>query len=387
MSLRARHPVPPSSSLPPLRNAGSLTASQISATLSNLQKLYCPLPKAVDFQIHAKHDPLTVDSGYASEDDDDNEVESIEALRADQLERNYATRWLTGFIGRAEELALDEQTCQRFVDDACSVLEFLSRNDEVEEAKDDDLGITRGFEFSVRGDESNSIRVELYDTPMQSGDDHTDVGLQTWGASIVLSDILCSAPESFGIDAAKIGADSRIIELGAGTGLVSLVLSSLLPRLTVPSASLIATDYHPTVLANLEYNIAAHAAAQAPTTSLQACHLDWSAPSLALPLDRPAQMLIAADVVYAPEHAEWLHDCAARLLAPEGIFWLMVSVRPNGKFAGVTDTVESVFTKNTRSDATDGPGLTILDMESVKYHRGVGRADEIGYKLFKIGWT
>ena len=386
MSLRARHPVPPSSSLPPLRDASSLTASQISATLANLQKLYCPLPKAVDFQIHAKHDPLTVDSGYASEDDEE-AVESTEALRADQLERNYATRWLTGFIGRAEELALDEETCQRFVDDACSVLEFLSRSEEAEEAKDDDLGITRGFEFCVRGDQSNSIRVELYDTPMQSGDDHTDVGLQTWGASIVLSDILCSAPESFGIEATKIGVDSRIIELGAGTGLVSLVLSSLLPRLMVPAASLVATDYHPTVLANLEYNIAAHAAAQAPITSLRACHLDWSAPSLDPPLDRPAQMLIAADAVYALEHAEWLHGCAARLLAPEGVFWLMVSVRPNGKFASVSDTVESVFTKNTRGDAVGGPRLTILDMQWVKYRRGVGRADEIGYKLFKIGWT
>ncbi len=65
-------------------------------------------------------------------------------------------------------------------------------------------------------------------------------------------------------------ADSRIVELGAGTGLVSLVLSEPYPRISGVSASVIATDYHPTVLGNLETNITAHVGGPAATAPIQA---------------------------------------------------------------------------------------------------------------------
>ncbi len=161
MSLLARHPVPPSASLPSLRDAGALTAAQIGSALRNLQTLYSPLPKSLDFQTHAKHDPLAVDSGYASEGDDD-EIDRTEALRADVLERSLAVRWLTGFIGRAEELGLDELTCERLVEDACYILENLNRVEEVEAADDPDPGMTRQFEFFVK--ETRSPRASRWNS-------------------------------------------------------------------------------------------------------------------------------------------------------------------------------------------------------------------------------
>ncbi len=54
----------------------------------------------------------------------------------------------------------------------------------------------------------------------------------------------------------------------------------------------------------------------------------------------------------------------------------MASVRrANGKFAGVTDTVESAFADPEHCVVgADGRKLAILGMERVKYRRGIGRA-------------
>ncbi|POR32930.1 Putative S-adenosylmethionine-dependent methyltransferase [Tolypocladium paradoxum] len=333
------------------------------------------------------HNTITPDSGYATEDDVD-EFDSAGPLCVDSVERDFAVRWLTGFIRRADELSLDKDTCERFVDDACSLLSHLNPKENDQKTLHDNPGMTRHFEFSFKNKEDQKVTVEIFDMPMQTGEDHTDVGLQTWGASIALSERLGNAPESFGLERSTVDSTTRIIELGAGTGLVNLVLSSLLPCITDSWPSVIATDYHPAVLNNLKFNIASHVGKQGDTAPMQACHLDWSAPSRDPPLHLPADVLIAADVVYAPEHAKLLRDCAADLLAPNGVFWLMVSVRPNGKFAGIGDTVEAAFAdKGSCTVARGGRRLAILDVEWIDRHDGVGRADEIGYKLFKIGWN
>ncbi|KAL7624927.1 hypothetical protein AAE478_004141 [Parahypoxylon ruwenzoriense] len=394
MSL-AGHPLSPTSSLPPLRSLDTLSKSQIFSALGNLHELYCPisLSRAVksQFENGKQHDNLPaqpVDSGYVSENEDEDEDESkcaLDALRADASERNFAIRWLTTLIARADELQLgDEDDRERAVDKASAMLaSFTKAADEDEE---DDTGLTRDFSFKLRvaaSDEQSpcekdTIQVRLHDGP-RTTTDHTDVGLQSWGAAIVFSDLVCASPSRFGLTRDILGTSSpRIIELGAGTGLVSLVLARALPRLGITDASLIATDYHPAVLTNLQSNIEL---AQS-TKSVRACALDWSAPVLDL---SPADVLVATDVIYAPEHATWLRDCAARLLAPQGVFWLLSTVRPSGRFAAVIDSVEAAFRQP--SENLDGRRLTILDVETIGKRQGVGRGDESGYKLFRIGWA
>lgn len=196
------------------------------------------------------------------------------------------------------------------------------------------------------------------------------------------------------------------------------------------SATVIATDYHPTVLENLRANIAENFPPPAISTTAEeehednnnnnevgggvgvtvdACQLDWSAPALgALPaLDAavPADVLVATDVVYAPEHAAWLRDCAARLLRPGGVFWLMATVRPNGKFEGISDTVRAAFAtaspqrngsnannplgdnSETKENNEGDRSLAILSEEWLEKRKGIGRGDESGYRLFRIGWA
>ncbi|KAK8079045.1 hypothetical protein PG994_002852 [Apiospora phragmitis] len=238
--------------------------------------------------------------------------QALEELRTDAFERDFAIRWLTP--SRAPPTRREQE----------------------------DEGIVRDFSFTlcssapspVTGSCKNGISVRLTDGPLASTD-HTAVGLQSFAASIILPELMCADPGRR--DA------PRIVELGAGTGLVGLVLAQMLPHLGVAQPNpLIATDFHPVVLENLRANIASNfPGVESPP--VDACHLDWSAPSRAPPLDLPADMLVATDVIYAPEHAVWLRDCAAQLLAPDGLFWVLIAVRTTGKFEGISDTVEAAF--------------------------------------------
>ncbi|KAH6603739.1 hypothetical protein Trco_007185 [Trichoderma cornu-damae] len=380
--------VPLSLGLPPLRKADNLTEAETRQALRRLHEFsYYPIPEVLELPSHDE-DASAPDSGYVSENEVDEVYNADKALPMylDPLERDFAVRWLTGFIGQAWEISLSDETRDQFVDAACSLLSHLNCTEGDGNAAGEDPGMTRRFRFST-GDGAKIFVVELYDTPMQTGEDHTDVGLQTWGASIALSHMFCKAPMDFNLTPSTLDSSTRIVELGAGTGLVSLVLASLLPSITNSLPSIVATDYHPTVLKNLQGNASSHGCKAEPTALVQVAHLDWCAPTRQPPLDVPANMIIAADVVYAAEHARWLRHCAAHILAPDGIFWLMVSIRPNGKFAGVCDSIEAIFAEQDMPAPDGCRHLEILNHQWIDKKHGIGRADEIGYKLFKIGWA
>ena len=386
-------PLTPSSSLPPLRSLPTLTQSQLFAALQQLTRLYCPLAFNLDSTSKTKDNAVTADSGYASEEEETEFDDALTALRADGFERSFAERWLTGFLARAEELdSFNEETDrERAIDQASFVLESFYANAFEEEQKQDELAqYSRDFSFDVfasEAQEKTQVTVSLNDgLAGQNSEEPDDVGLQSWGASIVFSKLLCATPELFGISKATLSPESRVIELGAGTGLVSLVLGHLLPKLGLDDTTVIATDYHPAVLANLEANIDTNFATSDANLT-KAALLDWASPSHEAPLDKPADVLIATDVVYAPQHAIWLRDCASTFLAPGGLFWLIATVRDNGKFEGVSDTVETAFGAEDRPAGLDGRRLTITKTERLQKTKGIGRDDESGYKLFKIEWA
>ncbi|OHF00191.1 methyltransferase domain-containing protein [Colletotrichum orchidophilum] len=401
----AAHPLPPSSSLPPLRTLAQLTEADVAAALQNLSRIYCPLAVSVAFQLTPEtqnflhHETSLADSGYVSETDDDHEeIDGVDhhvaALKVDVFERNFAERWLTGFIARAEALPCFEsdEACQHALDQASCILESFfaaPRDDDASDAKDQDFTRDFAFQLSLSGTPPASVPVTVRLNDRLAGTnsaDPDDVGLQSWGASIVLSEIMCSSPERFGLTQPRLGLSPRVIELGAGTGLVSLMLGNMLPHLGASSPTIVATDYHPAVLENLRSNVALNFPPAEPC-HVQTTTLDWAAPVLDAPLDVPADIIIATDVVYAPEHAIWLRDCATCLLGDSGIFWLLVTVRRNGRFNGVSDSVESAFRANNGLKRSDGKRLAILQSEELQKRSGVGRGDESGYKLLRIEWA
>lgn len=387
-------PLPPSGSLPPLGKLSQLTEKQIFEALESLSAIYCPLPVSLAATLKPPHGATEeiVDSGYTSGEEGEkgspqNCEHDFAAIRGDGFERSFAERWLTGFIARVEmlESLASEESRELALDQASTVLEsfYASPADEDEEEEEDVFA--REFSFNLSNKQAAPVKVTLNDgLAGRNSEDPDDVGLQSWGASIVFSDLLCASPESFNITTDFLGESPRIIELGAGTGLVSLVLGALLPRLEFRNPTIIATDYHPAVLANLESNIGINF--PQAITSVKTAMLDWSAPRLEAPLDKPADMLFATDVVYAREHAVWLRDCATQLLAPHGIFWMLVTVRPNGKFEGISETVRTAFEADDRPTGKDGRRLTVLHFEKLEKRNGIGRGDESGYKFLKIGW-
>lgn len=402
-------PLPPSSSLPPLGSLSSRSEWDLLGALRALSAVYCPLPAAcacltpgrpdpaaVDCSHHVPDDP--VDSGYTSETEGTNEGakrvdQRIAGLRADPFERHFSERWLSGFISRAATLPAlaDEDACQAAIDQAAYILESLVSgvlvDDELHQPEGDDSDFAHEFSFDLPSDvqvtdgADKPVTVQLQDRVAGgNGGDFDDVGLQLWGASVIFSEMICASPSRFGLDEPSLGPSPRIIDLGAGTGLVSLVLGTLLPRLGVSSPRIIATDYHPAVLELLAHNITRG------SLPVETSLLDWASPPSAPPFDVPADVLIATDVVYGPEHAVLLRDCAARLLAPDGVFWLFIAIRVNGKFEGITDTVEAAFA----SDPPPGPEgkvLQILSSETVEKRKNIGRKNENGYRLFRIGWA
>ncbi|KAI0539591.1 hypothetical protein GGR58DRAFT_464108 [Xylaria digitata] len=403
----ARRPLPPSSSLPAIRSLNDQPESRILSALSDLYGLYCPLPTSLAFQTNSvpKGLPITADSGYASDNDEDNgKDEGIFELREDPYERAFAEHWITSFLGRVEELTCfeSEESQQHAIDKASCVLASFFGQDKGEDIEDTE--ITRDYHFTLNlgpseigehreNTESETVTVQLTDgLAGRDNTDHTDVGLQSWGAAFIFTELMCTAPANLNFSKDALGSAPRIIELGAGTGLVGIALSKILPYLGVPKSTIIATDFHTTVLANLNANIIKNFPTQSQDggsipLSIQAAHLDWQTPDLSSPLDKQADVLVATDVIYGPGHAVWLRDCAGRMLKPSGVFWLMLTVRTTGKFEGISGTVRASFNGQDGLRNPQGSVLTILDEKCYARPSGIGRGDESEYRLFKIGWA
>jgi len=411
----SRRPLPPSSSLPALRSLDEQTESRIASALAHLHALYCPLPTSLEFQtkLSGPRDPsiAPVDSGYASDNDEidhdgDNHDGILKGsdeagfeLRDDPFERLFAERWLTGFLGRAEELCCfeNEESRQSAIDEASLILaSFFSRGEEEQDVEN--FEITRDYHFTLNlKPGSKRVTIRLTDgLAGMSKSDHTDVGLQSWGAAFIFTELLCTSPARLGFTQDGLGSSPRIVELGAGTGLVGIALGKILPEVGVSTPTIIATDFHPTVLANMQANICKNFGIpnddgdDSTSRSVRSAQLDWENPNLLYPpLDEKADVLVATDAIYEPRHASWLRDCATRMLKPDGTFWLMLTVRTTGKFEGISGTVRASFNgrDGLQSPYGDGKVLAILDEERFARPNGIGRGDESEYRLFRIGWA
>ncbi|EGO18999.1 hypothetical protein SERLADRAFT_480133, partial [Serpula lacrymans var. lacrymans S7.9] len=270
-------------------------------------------------------------------------------LRSDPLERSFAIEWLTGLVKRSDAWAeaagdaggaeVEKETDLRslVVDDAANILARFAGDDEEEEE------LTRKFTFPFCANtnkphgNSEIITVELNDAPLDRTD-HTSVGLQSWASSILLAKKMCYEPRKFlapgdavegnsGIDTEyrneeEKGLQTRrihVLELGAGTGLLSIVTAKVLGRLyrnrnsaqTVKGeVKVVATDYHPDVIANLARNVQTNFSSSSHPVRITT--LDWSRPIT--PEGSPFDVILAADVIYHPQHAYWIKACVEALL-------------------------------------------------------------------------
>lgn len=387
--------IPPTVNLPPLKSLSNCSLNQVLDALANLRVLYFPSPlvESLRLQNNSKpHAPLICDSsapdsGYASAEEDDDDTsskfdgrhEALELLRTDEFERAFAIKWLIGFTARSDTWIssvpeTDAEAYMYAVDEAVSILALFT-------GSESEQAITRKFSFLASG--GQPVEVELNDAPLV-GEDYTSVGLQSWASSILLAERLCANPGKFNLDLTTCGRRLRLLELGAGTGLLSITAAKILAsgQVRTPGLSpiIVATDFHADVLTNLQRNVDDNA----DTRSVLVRKLDWSQPnSSSVPFDRPFDVILAADVVYETFHASWIANCVTKLLArPAGVLWMIIALRSGGRHEGLSSTVSEAFS------VEGGSGrLSILEKETLQRMDGHGRADETGYELFKIGWA
>jgi len=144
------------------------------------------------------------------------------------------------------------------------------------------------------------------------------LGGRVWGAAPLLLALLAQEPQR-----RLLAASAAALELGAGAGLVGLAAHRLGARCVT------LTDAGAPQLALLAHNVALNAAgASAPDAErlgLRVRHLDWDAPAgggacgdgaaQPLPAGERFDVVLAADVLYEPEHAAGVARALAARLA------------------------------------------------------------------------
>jgi len=254
------------------------------------------------------------------------------------------------------------------------------------------------------------------------------VGVQTWGGAAILSDLLSRAPgemHSSLSSEAPLALGLNILELGAGTGLVGMLAARVAERcLLAPEhhPKLISeadgsdgkahvqatlTDYHELVLSNLLENIALNffqdENAPKEEISIDWKTLDWCEVDGHLhervTINSPSfrwwhaqsctyDVILAADVIYSPQHPRWLLSCFQYFLSrtPTSRAHLLCPIRLNGRFGewNLIEIADKVF-REAASDADDGKEVVLLERRELSKKKGIGRDDESGYVYWVFG--
>ncbi|KAF8622044.1 hypothetical protein AX15_007327 [Amanita polypyramis BW_CC] len=372
----------PTTRLPPICSIASYSIQNLVGALEYLRNLYRP-PVRGSRRRRRRHRRPSRTSVTKNSD------AALTDYHLDSFERTYTLRWLTALISHLETrdtISEDTSETEGLIQSAASLLALCSGTAGAG-------AFHRDFVFASNYvSESYSVTVRVKDMPLNNHD-YSSVGAQTWGGACVLSESIVDEPWKFGLcympqqtsllcghapsatsyftaveKAVPRCQPLRILELGAGTGLVSLTVGKLLetlissyhtaspvssdnpfpivspPAISPPlnandrpipvskAATVIATDYYPPVLENLASNMTLNFPSNNELDKDRAITvvpypLDWSlfsstytlsdntaSPALPKPFDEPFDIIFGADIIYELEHASWIKSCLSVLL-------------------------------------------------------------------------
>ncbi|SCZ96842.1 BZ3500_MvSof-1268-A1-R1_Chr4-1g06775 [Microbotryum saponariae] len=184
---------------------------------------------------------------------------------------------------------------------------------------------------SPLGQEFEPLRIRIRETTLLSN----STGFRTWGSATLLAQRIASNPFDYlptttttmttSSDSEPVAA-VRILELGSGTGLVGLTLIATLSALGIRS-KVDLTDHEDSVLDNLRRNSDRFSTEELDeeeeVVGSRVSKLDWSDHQSALGSIRSHSkeggrkvydLIVAADVIYEPDHVGLIHSTVAALL-------------------------------------------------------------------------
>jgi predicted nicotinamide N-methyase len=309
----------PTTELPPIRKIKSSSIVDLHDAIRYLTLVYNPEIRGSHIldrrncALRAGSRPVSPQSPRRRMDNLASSVVDLSAVRNDPYERAYAVRWLTSLVSQAMFLEDNSEETEAVVQDAASLLALCAGP-----ASAGARSRTFVFATTVSHDqESQDLRVQITDLPLDN-QDYSSVGAQTWGGACLLADLIVQSPHTFGLPSpASTDKPLRILELGAGTGLVSLTAGKLTSSRTI-TAEIVTTDFHPAVLENLNKNVAANfpPSPSSAHVSISSCFLDWSKPPgpQTPPFDRAFDVMYGADIIYELDHALWIKNCVEKFL-------------------------------------------------------------------------
>ncbi|TFK62112.1 hypothetical protein BDN72DRAFT_849045 [Pluteus cervinus] len=425
---------PPTTHLPPIRSINSQSHERLSDSVVYLRRIYSPevrgsrrrgarrnqniIGGSTSTSSAVQNDRPYYDADVLKESSIDSQ--SLNSLRSDDFERSYAIRWLTALIAHLssiEDPNSDDGDETTRVPNSCA---GDSQADTLLENASALLAVCSGaagagiltrdiiLPTMVNHGPSNPIVVHLRDIPLDNAD-YGSLGAQTWGGACVLAELIAEDPEKFRLDLSQPSKSLRILELGAGTGLVSLAVAKVIERLShgTTLAEVVATDYYPSVIDNMTANIHVNFPSQSPYVVISGHPLDWSTfPHLEKrdpPLHEPFDIVFGADIIYETLHATWIRDCLKILLRKPSnttspsthppTFHLVIPLRST--HTSESSTIETVFPSSRLNDNLI-PNSVPLESELVIYSRetivcdtesGGGRdGGEVTYAYYQIGW-
>ncbi|WFD21757.1 hypothetical protein MEQU1_000413 [Malassezia equina] len=390
--------LPPTSTLPRLRAEPKLP--YIVDALRKLRAVYAPPPASV---APAVNEELQ---------------NALDAARAEPTERAYVLNWLGRLV--ESELAWMDDTPERraAVEDAAQILAGCTSALEAGDLLREFTFPTADKDVPPPFDTAPVLQVymRVRDASLPPSDQHSRqgaaeaaaaVGVQTYASSIIMSDLFVRRPSVWhaALDpSAPRRAHFRAMELGAGTGIVGMVVARALSEDVLPldHATVGLTDYHADVLANLQYNVEHYVSLARDRVRIECEPLDWRAlydlvcPDCAsgaavpcrLPPPHSYDLLLAADPVYDPMHATWLIGAMSYLLVlpdvdPEARAHILLPVRTAGRLAGLYKTVDEALAVHTPQH---GYRLAIVHRAQWPRRHGLGRQDESAYIWTVLAW-
>jgi hypothetical protein len=111
------------------------------------------------------------------------------------------------------------------------------------------------------------------------------------------------------------------------------------------------------------------------------------------PFDSPFDSIFGADVIYELSHATLIHTLIQRLLRkpsyapglPPAYFHLIMPLRPT--HADEATSVDRTFARAEDVKVREGEVLAVLESKMWEKCVGVGRADEVQYVYYRMGWV